>query len=56
METPNPETVLGTCSFCDETVADRHVLIYYQKASGDQGVWAECLGCHEVVDPMSHLE
>ncbi|WP_449272006.1 DUF7837 family putative zinc-binding protein [Halorubrum kocurii] len=53
METPNPEAILGTCSFCGETVADRHVLIQYEKESGDQGVWAECPECLEVVDPAS---
>lgn len=53
METPNPEAVLGTCSFCGETVVDRHVLIQYEKESGDQGVWAECPECLNVVDPAS---
>ena len=53
MEIPNPDTILGTCSFCGETVAERHVLIHYEKESGDQGVWAECPGCLEVVDPES---
>ncbi|WP_449404582.1 DUF7837 family putative zinc-binding protein [Halorubrum vacuolatum] len=56
MVTPNPEAALGTCPFCGETVADRHVLIHYEKASGDQGVWAECPGCQDVIDPVSQPE
>ncbi|WP_449404584.1 DUF7837 family putative zinc-binding protein [Halorubrum vacuolatum] len=56
METPNPEAVLGTCPVCGQTVANRHVLIRYAKASGDQGVWAECPGCKDVIDPVSQPE
>lgn len=53
METPDPETVLGACTFCGETVTDRYVIIEYGRESGELGVWAECPGCHEIVDPTS---
>ncbi|WP_445972123.1 DUF7837 family putative zinc-binding protein [Halorubrum miltondacostae] len=50
--TPNdPETVRGDCSFCGETVTGRHVIIYYETAGGNTGVWAECPRCGEIVDP-----
>ena len=53
MTTDNSEMVRGTCSFCGETVTGRHAIIEYETASGDPGVWAECSGCGEIVDPIN---
>lgn len=53
METTDSDTVLGACTFCGETVADRHVIIEYERESGELGVWAQCPGCREIVDPTS---
>ncbi|WP_455549936.1 DUF7837 family putative zinc-binding protein [Halorubrum ezzemoulense] len=51
MTTDDPETVRGDCSFCGETVTGQHAIIHYETAGGDPGVWAECPGCGEIVDP-----
>jgi hypothetical protein len=53
MTPDNPETVRGTCSFCDETVTGRHAIIEYETANGKPGVWAECPGCGKIVDPIN---
>ena len=53
MTPDNPETVCGDCSFCGETVTGRHAIIEYETASGEPGVWAECPGCSEIVDPIN---
>ncbi|WP_445972119.1 DUF7837 family putative zinc-binding protein [Halorubrum miltondacostae] len=51
MTSNDPETVRGDCSFCGETVTDRHAIIHYETTGGDTGVWAECPRCGEIVDP-----
>jgi hypothetical protein len=45
-------STLGTCPFCGEAVTEHDVLIRYETADGGPGVWAECPGCRDVVDPM----
>ncbi|WP_439331102.1 DUF7837 family putative zinc-binding protein [Halorubrum ezzemoulense] len=47
----NSEIVRGACSFCGETVTGRHAIIRYETATGTPGMWAECPGCGEIVDP-----
>jgi hypothetical protein len=37
--------------FCGEEVSGRHVIIRYETAGGDPGLWAECPGCNDIVDP-----
>jgi|AntRauMinimDraft_3_1070383.scaffolds.fasta_scaffold00475_5 hypothetical protein len=49
----NSETGRGTCSFCGETVTDRHAIIHDETTGGEPGVWAECPGCGEIVDPIN---
>jgi hypothetical protein len=43
---------LGYCPFCGDTVTEHDVLIRYETTDGELGVWAECPGCRDVVDPM----
>ncbi len=54
MAPDNQKTVRGPCSFCGETVTDRHVIIRYETAAGEPGLWAECPNCGEIVDPTSY--
>ncbi|CDK37984.1 uncharacterized protein BN903_184 [Halorubrum sp. AJ67] len=53
MTSNNPEAVRGTCSFCGERVTGRHAIIHYETAGGEPGMWAECPGCGEIVDPIN---
>ena len=53
MAPDDPETVCGTCSFCGEAITGQHAIIEYETASGEPGVWAECPGCSEIVDPIN---
>ena len=53
MTTDDPETIRGSCSFCGETVTDRHAIIHYETAGGEPGMWAECPDCGEIVDPTN---
>lgn len=41
---------LGECPSCGTEIADRHVLIQYQTATGPD-VYADCPGCGNVVSP-----
>jgi len=36
-----------------ETVTDRHAIIHDETTGGEPGVWAECPGCGEIVDPIN---
>ncbi|WP_449272374.1 DUF7837 family putative zinc-binding protein [Halorussus halophilus] len=42
---------LGDCPNCSESIADRDVLVRYEREDGTEGVYAECPGCWEVVSP-----
>jgi len=42
---------LGRCPECEADISEPWVLIEYEKSDGTPGVWAECPGCGEVVDP-----
>jgi predicted RNA-binding Zn-ribbon protein involved in translation (DUF1610 family) len=56
MAPDNREAVRGPCSFCGETVTGRHVIIRYETAAGEPGLWAECPNCGEIVDPISDAQ
>lgn len=45
------DTSLGTCPLCGDAVSEHDVVIEYETAGGDPGVWAECPGCLDIVDP-----
>ncbi|MFB6301485.1 MAG: hypothetical protein ABEH78_01285 [Haloferacaceae archaeon] len=47
---PN-DAVLGPCPLCGEAVSERDVVIEYETSAGEPGIWAECPGCLEIVDP-----
>lgn len=47
----NRKPIHGPCQFCGATVTQRHVIIQYETAAGDVGVWADCPDCGEIVDP-----
>jgi hypothetical protein len=50
MTTDNP--VLGSCPHCDHEVREAWVMIEYETTEGEAGVWAECLNCEMIVDPI----
>ncbi|WP_449272130.1 DUF7837 family putative zinc-binding protein [Haloplanus vescus] len=53
MAPDNRQAVLGTCSFCGDNVTEGYVILRYETTAGEPGVWAECPGCGEVVDPTN---
>lgn len=42
---------LGDCPNCGSEIPPGQILIEYETESG-RGVWAECPGCSDVVDPL----
>jgi len=55
MEPTNTETTLGSCSFCEAALKERHVIIEYT-IDDEPRCWAECPQCGEIVDPLSNVE
>mgnify|MGYP002760476312 CR=1 FL=1 len=49
----DPDATIGTCPNCERALRRTHVLIDYETAAGERGVWADCPECGEVVDPVS---
>jgi len=49
----DPDTVLGECPQCSRDIPPAYSLIEYETADGEQGIWAECPACGEVVDPTT---
>jgi len=47
----DPDTIIGACPNCERALRRAHVLIEYETAGGEQGRWADCPECGEVVDP-----
>jgi hypothetical protein len=45
------ESSLGRCPECSEEIPEAWFLVEYTKESGKTGIWAECPGCEEVVEP-----
>jgi uncharacterized Zn finger protein len=45
------DTIIGACPHCERDLRRTHILIEYETASGEPGVWADCPECGEVVDP-----
>jgi len=46
-----PDDALGQCPDCGTTIAAAWLLIEYEDAGGQTGMWAECSGCDDVVKP-----
>lgn len=46
------DSPLGCCPECDERIPPGWLLVEYQKDSGETGIWAECPGCDDVVQPQ----
>jgi hypothetical protein len=42
---------IGRCPECGEEISSAWILVEYEKEDGTEGIWAECLGCEEVVSP-----
>ena len=42
---------LGTCPACGVAITEHDVLIEYERG-GRRAVYADCPGCHTVVDPL----
>jgi len=42
---------LGRCPKCDTPIPEVWLLIEYEKANGETGIWAECPDCADVVSP-----
>lgn len=43
--------MLGLCPNCSESIADRDVIIEYERDDGTTGVYAECPDCREIIAP-----
>lgn len=44
-------STMGICPNCSELIADREILVEYERSDGSTGVYAECPDCREVVAP-----
>jgi len=47
----NPNTILGECPQCGQEISQTYLLIEYETDDGEEGIWAECPACVDVVDP-----
>lgn len=45
------QSPLGVCPDCGRELQPVHALIEYEKTNGEQGIFAECPKCDDVVEP-----
>ncbi|WP_457769212.1 DUF7837 family putative zinc-binding protein [Halobacterium salinarum] len=43
--------VLGRCPDCGDQITQAWLLVEYETSGGENGLWAECPSCEDVVAP-----